>query len=273
MRTAAINWKIRPLISLLDFFNHIDEVLRLAGDAQLIVLPEFFSLELLQILPDQDSVVQQFIPIVEHLQRASVNSGATIIGGSHLARVGPTLQNLCPIITPGDIILQPKLKMTVFEKDDMGCRPGTGLKRPVKGISSLICYDAEFPEAVRLLAEEGLTALAVPAFTETLRGFQRVRWSCLARAIENQTFVIHSSLVGSIGKEPIPNAVGTSAIIAPCLEPFPESAILAETAMNEQGAAVADLDFEALAVAKTSNDVRNWEDRDPSCWKFADSRS
>jgi predicted amidohydrolase len=43
--------------------------------------------------------------------------------------------------------------------------------------------------------------------------------------------------------------------------PFPETAILAETPMNQEAVAVADLDWESLLAARESDDVRNWHDR------------
>src|SRR3569832_94081 len=106
-----------------------------------------------------------------------------------------------------------------------------------------ICYDSEFPESGRALAEEGVLVQCVPAFTETQRGFQRVRWSCRARAIENQNFVVHASLVGSLGREPAPSTYGSSAILTPSIEPFPIEAVLAETELGEEGVIVADLDL------------------------------
>ncbi|RYG45024.1 hypothetical protein EON79_13610, partial [bacterium] len=114
--------------------------------------------------------------------------------------------------------------------------------------------------------------LAVPSWTETQRGFQRVRWSCQARAVEHQTFVIHASLVGGFGYEPVPDSVGSSAIIAPSVEPFPVEAILAQSPYNEESLIVADLDMAMLDEARLRGEVRNWEDRDRGTWTVVDHR-
>jgi predicted amidohydrolase len=124
-----------------------------------------------------------------------------------------------------------------------------------------VCYDIEFPACAETLTESGCLALAVPAFTETMRGFQRVRWCAQARATERQVFVLHASLVGSLNREPVPTTYGSSAILTPSVLPFPETAILAETPMNQEAVAVADLDWESLLAARESDDVRNWHDR------------
>jgi predicted amidohydrolase len=99
-----------------------------------------------------------------------------------------------------------------------------------------------------------------------MHGFHRVRESCRARAIENQVFVVHASLVGSLGREPVPSTAGSSAILAPCVEPFPADGVLAETRLNAEEIAVAELDFEALVASRESGDVRNWHDRSRGDW-------
>jgi predicted amidohydrolase len=165
-------------------------------------------------------------------------------------------------------VRQQKVKLTRYEREMWKLAQGNGLdiadELPM-GVT--ICYDCEFPESGRILAERGVLLQCVPAFTETMHGFHRVRHSCHARAIENQNFVVHSSLVGSLGREPAPAAMGSSAIIAPSIEPFPADGILAETQMNEEGIAIAVLDFNQLARSRESGDVRNWQERDARPWE------
>jgi len=129
-----------------------------------------------------------------------------------------------------------------------------------------VCYDCEFPESSRVLAESGMLVQVVPAFTETRHGFGRVRWSCHARAIENQLFVVHASLVGSLGREPVVSAVGSSAVLTPPIEPFPPGAVLAETDFGVEGVALAEIDFATLLKAREGGDVRNWNDRNRGDW-------
>jgi len=266
-RAAAISWKIRPIASEREFFDHLAELLS-ATDADWIVLPEFFSFELLHLAENADPMEfleAQFDTILSELER--LRGSRLIVGGTHIARRAKR-ENIAPILREAGTEFQAKLKMTQFELTDMGVAAGPGLIAPQDGLSTLVCYDSEFPEAARVLCEAGSLALAVPAFTETRRGFQRVRWSCQARAIEDQIFVLHASLVGHLGFEPVPETHGSSAILCPSVSPFDESAILAETRLNEEGIAEAVLDFDVLMRCRESDDVRNWNDRSADCWRF-----
>ena len=66
-------------------------------------------------------------------------------------------------------------------------------------IGILICYDVEFPELSRLLADEGMEILFVPFLTDTQNAFIRVKHCAMARAIENECFV---AIAGSVGNLP-----------------------------------------------------------------------
>jgi len=277
VRVAAVNWKLRSIRSDGEFWNHAYEFIEQADDhgAQLVVLPELFSLELLTLEPKLRDVnspkylVQYWDDILNWLSRISQNSGMAIVGGSHFRRTDEGIRNICPIAFPdGNIYLQEKNKLTVYERSDWEILPGYGVQ-PLPGrLGVSVCYDSEFPEGPRVLAENGMLIHAIPAWTETRRGFQRVRWSSLARAVENQVFVIHSSLVGDIGKEPIPESYGSSAIIAPSIAPFPMEAVLAESKLNEDDVIVAGLDIDALFAARNEGEVTNWQDRDASSWEL-----
>jgi 5-aminopentanamidase len=63
-------------------------------------------------------------------------------------------------------------------------------------IGILICYDVEFPEAVRALALAGAELIAVP--TALIRPFDIVaRTLVAARAFENQVYVAYAGMCGS----------------------------------------------------------------------------
>ena len=57
-------------------------------------------------------------------------------------------------------------------------------------IGVLICYDVEFPELSRLMADQGMQILFVPFLTDTQNAYSRVRVCAQARAIENECFVV-----------------------------------------------------------------------------------
>ncbi len=275
MKIAAVNWKIRPIQSASEFTDHAIELLDTckAEGTELVVFPECFTLELLALLPNfQQSEIAKLIPpssldsIVDYCQKF----GMSLIAGSTFFKTESGFVNASKAIWPdGRAAIQLKIVLTQFELNEWKIEPGNSLAAlPDPRFGITICYDCEFPEAGRALAESGVLCQVVPALTQDEHGFWRVRNSCLARAIENQIFVVHSSLVGSLSREPVPSAVGSSAIIAPSIEPFPDNGILAESDWNEESVAVAELDFEAIFQARESGDVRNWNDRNRGSWKY-----
>lgn len=272
MKIATVNFALRSIASEQEFFDHLREIL-LSTSADWVVLPELCSLELLATKPVMNPEVEPawlahfFEDIEAEMVKIAIDKAFNIVGGSHFRKEGDQITNIAPIVlSSGQVLRQTKNKLTSYERDIWSIAGGKSLSPPHSGIATLVCYDCEFPEAGRALAEVGTHVLAVPAFTETRRGFQRVRWSCLARAVENQIFVVHASLVGSLGREPVPETTGSSAIIAPSVEPFPEAAILAETPFGIESVAIADVDLSQLMEARRSGDVRNWDDRSPDCW-------
>lgn len=278
LTVAAATWTTRDINHESGFFSHLSDILMKSSSADILLLPENFNLELLtaypQPIPDQPRFLSQFsTPILDHLQQHVNATGQTLIAGTLFIRseLGDIL-NVAPILRPFlPPLLQPKIKLTQYERDPWGITPGSGYLRPPAPLGVSTCYDSEFPEGIRLLCEAGVTLLAIPAFTEGDHGFYRVRWSAKARAIENQIFVLHSSLNGHSEAANLNHATGTSAIIAPSLAEFGPHPILAESNPSEPDSiALAPIRLSDLERIRTQGDVRNWNDRDPSPWRFLD---
>ena len=276
IRVAAVNWKLRQIRRDSEFFGHFYDLVEKAhaAGAAIIVVPELMVLELLHLEPklkeiDVPRYLIQFSDAIEAwIQRISENSGLVLVGGSHFKETPAGIVNACAIGHPSlGLVTGTKNNLTQYEKEMWGLATGNSLaKLPDRRVGVAICYDSEFPEAGRALAEEGVTIQCVPAFTETEHGFHRVRYSCHARAVENQVYVVHSSLVGDIGREPVPSTFGSSAILCPPLRQFPANGVLAETPLNEEEIVIADLDMDLLEEARATGDVRNWHDRKSSSW-------
>ncbi len=276
IRVAAVAWKLRPIKCDSEFFGHFHDLISHAYDAgaDVVVLPELPVLELLNIEPKLAErkaaryLAQYGTAVEEWLTRISCSSGMTLVGGSYFKETPEGIVNASAVADPArGLVIATKNNLTTYERKMWNLQPGHGLAKPYDGrIGVTICYDSEFPESGRALAEEGVLVQCVPAFTETQHGFQRVRWSCKARAIENQNYVVHASLLGSLGREPVTQTYGSSAILTPSIEPFPVSAVLAETELGEEGVAVADLDLDMIIQARESGDVRNWNDRHSGDW-------
>jgi len=278
LRVAAAAWKIRLARRMRGdsaYFGHLHDLVSAAHDeaAKVLVLPELHVLELLHLEREVSEVnaarylAQYGAAVEEWIARISDLSEMIIVGGSHFKETPDGIKNVCAIGIPNlPNVIAEKNNLTAYERDVWDIKPGGGLVRLPNDLGVTVCYDVEFPEAGRALAEAGVLVQCVPSWTETQRGHQRVRWSCLARAVENTNFVVHAALVGDLGREPAPTSYGSSAIIAPSVDPFPTEAILRETPLNEEGVIVADLDFEALDQARNLGEVRNWRDRKSGDW-------
>jgi predicted amidohydrolase len=276
LRAACVAWKIRRVRSDGGYFAHFYDLVSAAHDegADLVVFPELHVLELLPLARDlyaKDAalyLVQYSEAVESWIERISNSSEMIIVGGSHFKETPDGIKNVSAIAVPGQgIQIAEKNVLTQYEINPWNLTPGSGLSKLPYNLGVTICYDAEFPESGRALAEDGTLIQCVPSWTETKHGFQRVRWSCLARAVENQIYVMHSSLVGDLGVEPVPSSYGSSAIIAPSAIPFPLDPVLRETAINEEGVVLADLDDALLLQARSGGEVTNWSDRQKSDWK------
>ena len=129
-------------------------------------------------------------------------------------------------------------------------------------IGVLVCYDVEFPELSRLLADQGMDILFVPFLTDTQNGYSRVRHCAQARAIENECYV---AIAGSVGN--LPNVenmdiqYAQSMVFTPCDFAFPSNGIKAEATTNTEMILIADVDLDLLRELHTRGSVRNLNDR------------
>ena len=106
-------------------------------------------------------------------------------------------------------------------------------------IGILICYDVEFPEAVRALALAGAELVAVPTTLMAPNDFV-ARMLVPARAAENQVFVAYANHTGSEGDLAY---IGQSCIVGP------DGADLARAGREEERLLLADLDPAAITGA------------------------
>jgi len=181
-----------------------------------IVLPEMWTTA--YTLPELDKVADSAgEPTIPFLQGLAKNYHINIIGGSFANKKDGKIYNTAVVIERGgEIVYQydkihlvpmldeeeyltgGKQKAEIFELD--------GVKMGV-----IICYDLRFPELARSLALQGAQILYVVAEWPWTR---RDHWRALqiARAIENQLFVVSSNRIGSYNNELF---AGSSMIIDP----------------------------------------------------------
>lgn len=257
-RIAAVQYKLRHINSWEDFENQVNFVLNAAADYQphYVLLPEIFTTQILSFMDNDDvpSAVRELSTYTERytalLRGHAMKNGYFLIGGSHPNIREGKLLNTAFLFTPsGEIHTQDKIHRTRWEKEKWNTDHGDVLKvfeTPFAKIAVLICYDIEFPELARRVAEEGAEIIFVPSCTDDRQGFLRVRYCCHARAIENQVYVAMTSTVGNLPVAGLRLHYGQASIITPSDFPFARDGIAAEGVINEEQIVVADVDLALL---------------------------
>lgn len=244
-----------------------------ATGADLLVFPEYGAMELASLggAATAANLETALSEVMRHAPRAhdlhcdlAAQHKVHILGASAPAKAGASRPvNRATLYAPDGVIgHQDKQIMTRFEREEWEIAPGQDGARVFETslgrIGILICYDAEFPLLARALAEAGAEILLVPSCTEGVAGYTRVKIGAMARALENQCVVVQAPTVGAAEWCPaIDLNTGAAAIYGPPDLGFPDTGILAQTALNAPGWAVADVDLSAIHHVRSKGAVLN----------------
>lgn len=274
VRLGLIQWQMRPyqdmqsLLQQAEYF--IDAVAGYRSDFALF--PEFFNAPLMakdNHLSEPEAIrelAKHTEEIVLKFSNFSISYNINIVAGSMPEIVDGNLYNvgyLCK--RDGTVERYEKLHVTPDEAKVWGLQGGKALKvfdTDCGKVGILICYDSEFPELSRLLADEGMDILFIPFLTDTQNGYSRVRNCAQARAIENECYV---AIAGSVGN--LPNVhnmdiqFAQSMVFTPCDFAFPTNGIKAEATPNTEMILIADVDISLLRELHQFGSVRNLRDR------------
>ncbi len=276
IRVAAAQYFIRPIQRYEQFVDQVTAVVETAADyrCSLLVLPEYFSIQLVSLhdtkrpfheqIREAASYHDRFVDLMRELAK---DNGLYLVAGTFpvLDAATDAVYNDCYFFAPsGAYDVQGKLHMTRFEKEDWLVQPRNRLKvfdTEFGKIAIAICYDVEFPELVRAVANEGVHLLAVPSNTDDRQGFLRVRYCAHARAIENQMYVIHAPTVGSLPRVPdVSLNYGQAAILTPSDFAFARDGILAQGELNQETLIIGELDIELVERSRSFGTVLPLED-------------
>ncbi len=274
VRLGLIQWQMRLYKNLEELMQQaeyfVDAVSAYRSDFALF--PEFFNAPLMadhNHLPESQAIrelAKHTDEIVQKFSELAISYNINIITGSM-----PEIQNnllynvgyLCK--RDGSVERYEKLHVTPDEAKVWGMQGGSGLKTfdtDCGKIGILICYDSEFPELSRLLADEGMDILFIPFLTDTQNGYSRVRHCAQARAIENECYV---AIAGSVGNLPKVHNMdiqfAQSMVFTPCDFSFPANGIKAEATTNTEMILIADCDIDLLRELNQFGSVRNLKDR------------
>jgi predicted amidohydrolase/ribosomal protein S18 acetylase RimI-like enzyme len=268
VRIAAIQYLLRPIACFEDFAKQVEFFVRSAKEyrAHFVLFPEFFTMQLLSYInePAPALAVRRLARMTHEYEalfmRLAQETGIYIIGGTHPVFQRGKIFNAAHLFTPnGRVFRQKKVHLTSTESGPYQLSRGHGLylyHTDFGNIAILICYDVEFPELARVMAEAGAEILFVPSCTDGREGFCRVRYCAQARAIENQVYVAMTGTVGNLPLVPyMATNYGQAAILTPSDYFFARDGIAAEGTINQEQLVVADVDLDLLDEQRVNGSV------------------
>jgi predicted amidohydrolase/ribosomal protein S18 acetylase RimI-like enzyme len=268
VRIAAIQYLLRPIGCFEDFATQVEFFVRSAREygSHFVMFPEYFTMQLLSYLREPAPAravrrLAQLAPEYEALfKRLAAESGLYIIAGTHPVIEQGQLFNAAHLFTPnGKVFRQKKVHLTPTEKHLYQMSRGHSFyvyHTDYGRIALLVCYDVEFPEAARVLAQGGAQILFVPSCTDERQGYFRVRYCAQARAIENQMYVAMAGTVGNLPDVPcMATHYGQSVIMTPSDYFFARDGIAAEGTVNQEQMVISDVDLNLLAEQQVSGTV------------------
>jgi len=274
VRVGTVQWQMRTVRSFDELMHQVEFFIdALAGyKADFALFPEFFNGPLLGQFNQENpaeairGLAQYTDEICEAMLKLAVSYNINVIAGSMPVYREQNLYNVSFLCRrDGTLDKQYKLHITPDERAYWGVRGGNQLKvldTDMGKIGILVCYDVEFPELPRLLAEKGMRILFVPFWTDTKNGYLRVRRCAQARAVENECYVAITGNVGNLPKvENIDIQYSQSAVFSPADFAFPHDGIVAESTPNTEMTLIADLDLDKLTELRHEGSVRIFQDR------------
>jgi predicted amidohydrolase/GNAT superfamily N-acetyltransferase len=274
VRLGLIQWQMRLYNDLEELFSQVEYFIDAvaAYKSDFALLPELFNGPLMAKYNDLNSAdamrrIAEYTPeIKSRFQKMAIQYNVNIITGSLPSIENGMLNNIGYLChRNGKVDYYEKIHITPDESAQWGIRGGNRLKvydTDAGKIGILICYDVEFPELSRLLADQGMQILFVPFLTDTQNAYMRVRCCAQARAIENECYVAISGSVGNLPKvENMDIQYSQASVFTPCDFAFPHDGVKSEVTPNTEMILISDVDLSLLDELHSYGSVRNLKDR------------
>lgn len=276
VRVATVQFQMRKITKIEEFEDQVEYFVDVASNykADFVTFPELFTLELLSLETEKLTELESITKVTEYtdrfrifMQKLAISYNINIIGGSHLTMGDDgDIRNTCFVfLRDGAVYSQDKMHPTPSERTWWNLKGGdraSVIPTDCGPIGVMVCYDSEFPELARSLADQGALMMFVPFCTDERRGYLRVRYCCHARAIENQCYMVLSGVVGNLPNvEAMDVHYAESCILTPSDFPFARDGVAADTAANTETIALADLSLNDLLTNRHSGTTQNFADR------------
>lgn len=274
VRICAIQYEMRKIGSFEEFAAQVEYYTDVASDfhSDFAIFPEIFTTQLMSFLDEKSPStairrLTEFTPqYLELFSRLALRYDINIIGGSHFIKENHHIYNVAHLFRrDGTIDKQYKIHITPNERKWWGITPGDEVKvfdTDCGKIAIAICYDIEFPEYARHVADLGANIIFTPFCTDERQGYLRVRYCSQARAIENQVYTVIAGTVGNLPQvENMDIQYAQSGIFSPSDFGFPRDGIVEECSPNIETVVVGDVDLEILRRQRKAGNVTQLKDR------------
>ncbi len=274
VRLGLIQWQMRQYKTVDELFEQVEFFVDAVSGykSDFALFPEFFNAPLMakyNHLSEPEAIRELATYTDEMLERflkLAISYNVNIITGSMPYVIDDTLYNIGYLVRRNGTYEQyEKIHVTPDEMKYWGVKGGKKIEvfeTDCGPVGVLICYDVEFPELSRILAQEGMKILFVPFLTDTQNGYSRVRSCAQARAIENECYVAIAGAVGNLPKvHNMDIQYAQSGVFTPCDFSFPINGIKAETTPNTEMILVVDVDLDLIAELNRYGSVKNMRDR------------
>lgn len=274
VRLGVVQLQMRSIDGLEAFLEHVEFFIDAVSgyQADFVCFPEYLNAPLMAPFNNDGcaAAIRKLAgftdEILDFFCSKAVEYNINIVTGSMPLYENERLYNVVYLCRrDGSWERQDKIHITPSEEQDWGMVGGDQVRvfdTDAGKVAMLICYDSEFPELGRILAEKGVEILFVPFCTDTSAGYHRVRYCSQARAIENECFVVIAGSVGNLpGVSNMDIQYAQSAVLSPSDFAFPNKAIVTEATPNTEIALIADVDLTDLAHLHRHGTVRNLQQR------------
>jgi len=282
VRLGLVQWQMRNMQNIEQLFSQIEFFVDAVSDykSDFILFPELFAAPLMERY-NHLSVTQSIRELAKYTEMIrdkfieyAIAYNINIITGSMPYLFDGKLHNsgfLCR--RDGSWEQYDKIHVTPAEKRNWAMSGGDKVKvfdTDCGKIGIMICYDVEFPEYARLLADQGMNILFVPFLTDTQNGYTRVRHCAMARAIENECYVAIAGAVGNLARvNNMDIQYAQSALFTPSDFAFPTTGIKAEATPNSEMLLIVDVDLDALKELHSHGSVNTMKDRRHDLYSLA----
>lgn len=274
MKIATAQYPIGYFESWEDWKSKTETWIDDAGDAQILVFPEYGSMELVSImheniridlkkqLVEMNYLLSGFLDL--YIELAQKYKKVIICPSFPVLENGIYLNRAYVVSPQGMAGYQDKFFMTRFENEDWGITTGDKELKVFEtkwgSFGIQICYDVEFGIGSKLLCEAGAEVIFAPSCTETMKGAARVHVGARARSLENQCYVVVAQTVNNAEWSPAVDInYGYGAVyITPDIG-FPDDGVIQTGKAQEERWLFETLDMSKIKEVRRNGSVLNFK--------------